>query len=147
MRADEDNYVRSCKTCLKVNSARPHPKEPLQKLRPPALQIGDRIHVNLVDMPKAFSGHWAVCTLVDSATEFTILQPVLDKTSQLVSSTLLNHYIPYFGVPKVLVTDKGKDNVNSEIAKLITSNTYFRPQLIHKAMVWSKGDNKLLLNF
>ena len=60
MRADVDNYVRSCKTCLKVNSARPHTKEPLQKLCPPALQIGDRIHIDLVDMPKASSGHVAV---------------------------------------------------------------------------------------
>ena len=113
-----DNYVRSCKVCLKVNVARPHTKEPLQKLRPPALQVGDRIHIDLVDMPKATSGHVAICTLVDSATGFTILQPVLDKTSQSVSSTLLNHYIPYFGVPKVLVTDKGKENANSEIKKM-----------------------------
>ena len=118
MRADVDNYVRSCKTCLKVNSDRPHPKEPLQKLPPSALQIGDRIHVDLVDMPKSYSGHLTICTLVVSATGFTILQPVLDKTSQSVSSTLLNHYISYFGVPKVLEIDKGKENANSEIAKL-----------------------------
>ena len=118
MRADVDNYVRSCKICLKVNSVRPHTKEPLQKLRPPALQIEDHIHIDLVDMPKATSGHVAVCTLVDSTTGYTVLQPVLDKTSQWVSSTLLTHYIPYFGVPKVLVTDKGKENANSEIKKL-----------------------------
>ena len=118
MRADVDNYVRSCKVCLKVNAARPHTEEPLQKLCPPALQIGDCIHIDLVDMPKATNGHVVVCTLVDSATGFTIFQPVLDKTSQSVSSTLLNHYIPYFGVPKVLVTDKGKENANSEIKKI-----------------------------
>ena len=82
------------------------------------MQIGDRIHIDLVDMLKATSGHVAVCTLVESATGFTVLQPVLDKTSQSVSSTLLNHLIPYFGVPKVLVTDKGKENANSEIKKL-----------------------------
>ena len=117
MRTDVENYVRSFKVCLKVNLARPHTKKPLQKLHPPALQIGDRIHIDLVDMPKATSGHVAVCTLVDSATGLTILQPVLDKTSQSVSSTLLNHYIHYFGVPKVLVTDKGKENASSEIKK------------------------------
>ena len=139
MRADVDNYVCSCKICLKVNSARPHTKEPLQKLRPPALQIGDRIHIDLVDMPKATSGHVAVCTIVDRATGYTILPPVLDRTSQSVSGKLLNHYIPYFSVPKVLVTDKGKENANSEIKKLTErykSNISSRQPHILRAMAW-----------
>ena len=139
MRTDVDNYVRSCKTCLKVNVSWPHPKEALQKLNPPALQIGDRIHIDLVDMPKASSGHVAICTLVDSATGYTVFQPVLNKTSLAVSNTLLNHYIPYFGVPKVLVTDKGKENANSEIAKPWTdtkSKISFLLQLTLRAMAW-----------
>lgn len=46
MRADVDNYVYSCKTCLKVNVDRPHNQEALQKLTPPALQMGDSIYVH-----------------------------------------------------------------------------------------------------
>lgn len=76
MCTDVDNYVRSCKTCLKVNFSRPNAGEKLQKLNPPALQLGDRIHIDLADMPKAASGHVSICTLVDSATGFTVLQPV-----------------------------------------------------------------------
>ena len=33
-------------------------------------------------------------------------------------NTLVNKYIPYFGGPKYLVTDQGKENVNSEITLL-----------------------------
>ena len=81
MHADADHYVCSCKTCLEVNVGRPHNQEALQNLTPPALQLGYHIHVDLVDMPRASSWYVAICTLVDSATGFTILRPVLYKTS------------------------------------------------------------------
>ena len=74
-------------------------------------------------MPKASSGHVAICTLVDSATGFEILRQVLDKTSRVESYT---YFIPYFGVPKVLITDRGKENKNSEIAQqTLQYPTYF----------------------
>ena len=52
-----------------------------------------------------------------------------------VAQAIMEKYIPYFGCPKVLVTDKGKENVNSEISLLcskfnikhVTSST-FHPQ-------------------
>ena len=69
-------------------------------------------------MPKSHLGHVAICTLVDAATGFIITNPVYDKTSTGVAQTIMEKYLPYFGCPKVLVTDKGKENVNSEIALL-----------------------------
>ena len=69
-------------------------------------------------MPKSNAGHVAICTLVDAATGFIITHSVFDKTSAGVAQTLLEKYIPYFGCPKVLVTDKGKENGNSEIQLL-----------------------------
>ena len=80
--------------------------------------MGDRIHVDLLDMPRSNQGHVAICTLVDAATGFIITNPVFDKTSAGVVDTLVNKFIPYFGCPKYLVTDQGKENVNSEIATL-----------------------------
>ena len=69
-------------------------------------------------MPKSNQGQVAICTLVDAATGFIITNPVKDKTSSGVADTLLNKFIPYFGYPKVIVTDQGKENVNSEISLL-----------------------------
>lgn len=69
-------------------------------------------------MPKSNQGQVAICTLVDAATGFIITNPVKDKTSSGVADTLLNKFIPYFGYPKVIVTDQGKENVNSEITAL-----------------------------
>ena len=69
-------------------------------------------------MPKSTMGHLAICTLVDAATGFIITNPVFDKTSTGVAHIIMEKYIPYFGCPKVLVTDKGKENVNSKISLL-----------------------------
>ena len=80
MARDVTDYVRSCETCAKTNPARPHIQEGLKPLQPPAELMGDRIHINLLDMPRSNQGHIAICTLVDAATGLIITNPVKDKT-------------------------------------------------------------------
>ena len=91
---------------------------PLERVIPPACKIGDSVHIDLLDMPKTIEGHVAICTLVDAATGFTIVCPCKNKTSETVVEVLRTWFFPYFGVPHALVTDKGKENVNSEIQTL-----------------------------
>ena len=50
-------------------------------------------------MPQATTGHVAIFTMVDSATGFTILHPVLNKTHHVVSKTLFDYCVPFFGIP------------------------------------------------
>ena len=76
------------------------------------------MHVDLLDMPKTTEGHVAICTLVDAATGFTIVCPCKSKTSETVVEVLHTWFFPYFGIPHALVTDKGKENVNSELNTL-----------------------------
>ena len=121
MAKDVETYVRSCLACQQNNPSRPGNVAPLQNLSTPAEQFGDRIHLDLVDMPKSNEGHVAICTLVDVATSYTILRPELDKTSRGVSDTLMESFTPYFGCPTTLVTDKGRENINSEIKLLTTT--------------------------
>ena len=118
MARNVNKYMKSCETCAKTNPARPQIQEGLKSLQPQAHMIEDRINFNLLDMPKLHEGHIANCTLVDAATGFKITNPAKDKTSSGVADTLPNKYLPYFGCPKVLVTDQGKENVNSEISVL-----------------------------
>ena len=118
MARDVTDYTRSCKICAKTNPARPHIQEALKPLQPSTIQMGDRIHLDLLDMPRSNQGHVAICRLVDAATGFIITNPVTDKTSAGVVDTLVNKFIPYFGCPKYLVTYQGKEKVNSEITAL-----------------------------
>ena len=69
-------------------------------------------------MPKTSEGHVAICTLVDAATGFTIIRPCKDKTSSAVVVVLRSWFFPYFGIPRAVVTDKGKENINSELESL-----------------------------
>ena len=150
IKQDVDKYIKSCVIYNKSNASRPKHTENLQKLEPTAFEMGDRIHIDLLNMPKSVMGHLAISTLVDAATGFIITNPVFDKTSIGVAKTILEKCIPYFGCPKVLVTDKGKENVNSEIALLcskinikhITSSTY---HLQSNGLVERR--QKMILNF
>ena len=70
-------------------------------------------------MPKSSSGHVAICTIVDAATGFVIVHPCLNKTHTGVIDALRTKVIPNLGCPKLLVTDKGKENVNKEVSTFL----------------------------
>ena len=59
---DVKNYCASCVICNQANAARPKTRMPLERVTPTACKIGDRIHIDLLDMPKASEGHVAICT-------------------------------------------------------------------------------------
>ena len=116
--SDVQKYCASCVVCNQANMARPKTKMPLERVVPPVCKIGDRLHIDLLDMPKSSEGHVAIWSLVDAATGFTIVCLCKTKTSESVVEVLHSWFFPYFGVPHSIVTDKGKENVNSEIQAL-----------------------------
>lgn len=118
MSADVTQYVKTCSICNHKNTFRPKHRETLQQLTPIPYEMGNRIHLDLLGMPKLHAGHVAICTLVDAATRFIITNPIFKKTSLGVVDSLMNKCIPYFGCPIPLVTDKGKENVNSKLSLL-----------------------------
>ena len=118
---DAANYVSSCNICQSANPARPRTRMPLAPLQPKAIVFGDRMHLDLVDMPKSANGHVAICTIVDAATGFVIVHPCMDKTHRGIIDALRTKVFPNFGCPLLLVTDKGKENVNQEVSKFLDS--------------------------
>ena len=71
-------------------------------------------------MPRSAAGNVAICTIVDAATGFVIVAACPDKTHAGVINALRCQVFPHYGCPKVLVSDKGKENVNSEVAKFLS---------------------------
>ena len=59
-----------------------------------------------------------VC-FVDAATGFVIVHPCLDKSYIGVVDALRTKVFPNFGCPKLIVTDKGRENVNNEISRFL----------------------------
>ena len=70
-------------------------------------------------MPKSSSGKVAICTIVDAATGFVIVHPCSDKTHAGVIDALRTKVFPNFGCPRLLVTDKGKENMNQKVSKFL----------------------------
>ena len=80
---------------------------PLQPMSPTAHKFGDRLHIDMLSMPTSVEGYVSILTAFDAATGFIFAKPCLDKTSKNVTELLLNTIIPYFGAPRVIVTDLG----------------------------------------
>ena len=119
LNTDAKHYAASCVICSQANSFKGRTRMPLETMSPTAIWFNDRIHLDIVDMPKATSGHLAVITIVDAATGFCILVPSRNKTGNAVIEALTKILFPNFGVPKLLVTDRGKENVNEAMSKLL----------------------------
>ena len=66
-------------------------------MTPTAREFGDRVHIDLLNMPTSIEVHVAILTTVDAATGFVSAKACKDKTSSTVTSLLLDTIIPYFG--------------------------------------------------
>ena len=121
MATDADNFCKSCDICARSKPPHRYTKLPLETMSPAAHEFGDRIHIDLLNMPRSSDGHVAICTAVDAATGFIFALPCLDKTSSSVVKLLQHTIIPHFGCPKTIVTDLGVENKNSEVEQLLAS--------------------------
>ena len=58
---------------------------------------------------------------VDCYSRYTILVPSSNHTASTVSEALLRHVVPYFGTPRHLLSDRGREFVGDVWGKLMRS--------------------------
>ena len=58
---------------------------------------------------------------VDCYSRYTILVPSSNHTANTVSEALLRHVVPYFGTPRRLLSDRGREFVSEVWGKLLRS--------------------------
>ena len=119
-------------------------------MSPTAHEFGDRLHIDMLSIPNSVEGHVAILTAVDAATGFIFAKPCFDKTSKNVTELLLNTIIPYFGAPKVLVTDLGVENKNADVAQLLAHfniKHIFSSRAHPQSNGMVKRHQRMLLNF
>ena len=150
MQSDIENFCRSCHECAKIKPSSHYICLPLEKMTLTAKEFGDRLHIYLLNMPASVEGHVAILTAVDAATGFVFAKACRDKTSKTVTNLLLNTIIPYFGCPKTIVTDRGVENKNQDVAQLLD---YFKIQHITSSHAHPQSNGmverrqRMLLNF
>ena len=65
--------------------------------------------------------HEFIIVFVDCYSRFTILVPASNHTADTVSDALLRHVVPYFGTPRHLLSDRGREFVGDVWGKLTSS--------------------------
>ena len=65
--------------------------------------------------------HEFLIVFVDCYSRYTILAPASNHTANTVSDALLRHVVPYFGTPRRLLSDRGREFVGEVWGKLMRS--------------------------
>ena len=81
----------------------------------------DTLSVDIVGPLPADRRHEFPIVFVDCYSRYTILVPASNHTANTVSDTLLRHVVPYFGPPRCLLSDWGREFVGEVWSKLICS--------------------------
>ena len=128
------HWTSSCHTCQTRKNPNRKAKAPLQ-----TYLLGapwERVNVDFTgEYQETDDGYRYIATFTCSYTKFTVAVPLRSMQAQEVADALLSHWIPYFGVPSELHTDKSRSFENvliSELCSLLsiskTRTTTMHPQ-------------------
>ena len=81
----------------------------------------DTLSVDIVAPLPADRRHEFLIVFVDCYSRYTILVPASNHTANMVSDALLRHVMPYFGTPRRLLSDRGREFVGEIWGKLMRS--------------------------
>ena len=81
----------------------------------------DTLSVDIVGPLPANRRHEFLIVFVDCYSRYTILVPASNHTANTVSDALLRHVVPYFGTPRHLLSDRGREFVGEIWGKLMRS--------------------------
>ena len=81
----------------------------------------DTLSVDIVGPLPADHRHEFIIVFVDCFSRYSILVPASNHTASTVSDALLRHVVPYFGTPRRLLSDRGREFVGEVWTKLTRS--------------------------
>ena len=81
----------------------------------------DTLSVDIVGPLPADPRHEFLIVFIDCYSRYTILAPASNHTANTVSDALLRHVVPYFGTPRRLLSDRGREFVGEVWGKLMGS--------------------------
>lgn len=102
------DHCEACLPCLRYNIG----KSGFRPLRPNNISdVMDTVAIDLAELPTSAQGYNYILVMVDLATGFTILRPLLNKQMTTVGRELLSIFA-LFGFPSCLQSDNGSEFVN-----------------------------------
>ena len=81
----------------------------------------DTLSVDIMGPLPADRRHEFLIVFIDCYSRYTVLVPASNHTASTVSDALLRHVVPYFGTPRRLLSDPGREFVGEIWGKLMRS--------------------------
>ena len=102
-----ETIVKACPSCQKGTDYKQRKKATghINSTRP-----WDLLSVDVVGpLPYTKEGYRFILSIIDCFSRYTILVPLKDHTASSVSRALYEHVIGYFGVPRGILSDRGRE--------------------------------------
>ena len=130
---DVNLWAQSCLDCQR-SKIQSHVKSPVQHIPVPGRRFS-HIHVDLVGPLPQSNGFSYLFTIIDRTTRWPEAVPLQSITSEDCARALLRSWVPLFGVPSVITSDRGAQftsSVWSALCKFLgiihSPTTSFHPQ-------------------
>ena len=115
---DIENYLqdikKNCEVCKLEAKTSPRPNVAY----PRAVHHNHVLAIDLKENIKFPNAGDYILYMVDCFTRFKMACFIKDKKATTVAEALFKHWIKWFGAPKILHSDRGKEFVNDELLKL-----------------------------
>ena len=119
-----------------------HEKQPPRARRPASLpmpkDMGDQVHVDLLEIEDVNEVRYYVAHATDYATRFQLAEVLPDKSTKSVVKFLTNKWLAMFGPPRVLVCDQGREFVSWEMEEWASSHSVMLHHIAVQAP-WQNG--------
>ena len=120
MQEDVDVHCRGCRVCTAVNQPAHMKPAPLRPLTPPTF-FNQRVHVDLLGPLPLDRGCKYLLVMQDAYSRLVELAPLANKTAEITAQAILDGWICSHGSPVSLVSDQGKEFVNSVMHEMCKS--------------------------
>ena len=98
-------WAKECQNCQRAKVHR-HTKAPLGEI--PTTARFHTVHIDLVGPLPSSHGFRYLATMIDRFTNWIEVVPIADMQTETVANAFLSEWISRFGVPRVLISDRGK---------------------------------------
>lgn len=110
---DIQQFVRACLHCAVQGRA---PLQYPDGAPPHGTTFNDVIMMDHVHLGRSSNGQYSQALLItDTFSRFTVTVPVADLTGLTTVATLASHWVRYFGVPRMIVSDQGSSFANHHV--------------------------------
>lgn len=118
-------------------------RQPPKSRRPASLptpkDLGDQVHLDLLEAEDATERKYFIAHCTDFATRFQAAQILPDKSTESVVRFMATKWLPTFGAPRVLVCDQGREVISWEMEEWTSSVS----TLLHHIAVQAPWQNGL----